>query len=215
MLYSRWWVYETVYLKKMVRPYTLNRYLKNIAQQKKPLFIHINKTAGSSIAQGLGITEAHYTVKEYEYLYFKKFGSQLPEQTAIWASIRNPYDRVCSQYYYRRKHNQNNLRSQLISIDEWIHKAYLEKDPFYRDRELMFMPQTHWLKTDNQYPVNFIRFENLEQDYKKLQLQYHAAPLPWKKKSETVDYRTVLSISSKAIITQVFQEDLNIFNYDF
>ena len=98
MFYSTWWLYQKVYLDRLVRPHKLNKYLAQVKDGSKPLFIHINKTAGSSIAKSLEITEAHFTLSEYENIYKNKFGENLPQNIDIWTSIRNPFDRVCLLY---------------------------------------------------------------------------------------------------------------------
>ena len=69
MFYSKWGVYQKLYLDLWVRPKLLNTYLEQIKTREKPLFIHINRTAGSSIANSLEITEAHHTFSAYKKLY--------------------------------------------------------------------------------------------------------------------------------------------------
>lgn len=215
MFYSKWWLYQELYLKKIVKPRNLNKYLWQVKRREKPLFIHINKTAGSSIAESLGITETHFTLKQYEKLYQKKFKEKIPVDTEIWTSVRNPFDKVSSEYYYRKKQDQNDMRKNAPSFDDWIQKTYVEKDPKYRDREIMFIPQSEWIAGSQDYNINLIHFENLESDYAPLGEKYGIQPLKWKKKSKNKDYKKVYSFDSKDIISNVFKEDLVQFNYTF
>ncbi len=215
MFYSTWWLYQKVYLDRLVRPHKLNKYLAQVKDGSKPLFIHINKTAGSSIAKSLEITEAHFTLSEYENIYKNKFGENLPQNIDIWTSIRNPFDRVASEYHYRIKTNQNKMQVNPISFDEWVKKVFVEKDPSYRDREIMFLNQNEWVKGTKNYNINFIRFENLQEDFQKLANEYKVESLPWKKKSDNLNYKETFSDISKETIFQVFKEDLNRFNYSF
>ena len=214
MFYSRWWIYQEVYLKTL-RARRLNKYLHQVHDRSKPLFIHINKTAGSSIARSLGITEAHHTLREYEELYRKKFNEDIPDDIEIWTSVRNPFDKISSEYYYRIMRNYNKLGTNTIPFDEWVKRTYADKEPFYRDREIMFMSQSKWIESSKNYKVNLIRFENLNSDYKKVAEKYNGIPLVWKKKSDNKNYKDTFSEASKAIISEEFEEDLDRFNYSF
>lgn len=214
MFYNKWWLYQKVYL-KAVRKRQLKTYLEQVKAKEKPLFIHINKTAGSSIAKSLGITEIHYTLKQYEALYQKQFGQPLPLDTEVWTAIRNPYDKVTSEYFYRIKQNQNKMQSHPIEFEPWVVKAYEEKDKKYRDREIMFSPHSFWLESDNEYPLFIIRFENLQEDYQKCADKYGGQPLVWRKRSANKDYRSMYNARTKAIIKEVFAQDLERFNYAF
>jgi len=214
MFYSSWYLYKEVYLKK-IRQYLVKEYLKQVKDRSKPLFIHINRTAGSSISGALGITEIHYTLEEYEQLYFNQFKEKLPEDIAIWTSIRNPFAKVASQYYYRVATNQNQMRKEPISFNDWLIKAYAEKSPEYRDREIMFQQQKDWLKTTRNYNINYIRFENLISDYSKVALLYDGKPLLRKKKSMYSGYKNLYSTDNQLLIKKEFKDDITLFNYSF
>lgn len=214
MFYSKWWIYTDIYLKALRRRDT-KRYLNQVRAGVKPLFIHINKTAGSSIARSLNITEIHFTLREYEALYKKQFGEELPLDTDIWTSIRNPFDKVSSEYYYRIKGNQNKMATHPITFEDWVVKAYDEKDPFYRDREIMFNTQCNWIDSDKAYDINFIRFEDLNEGYKKVAAKYNGAPLVWKKKSQNKNYKETFTEKTIHIIGREFKDDLDRFNYSY
>lgn len=214
MFYSKWWIYTNVYLKELKKIH-VKRYLKQVKDGSKPLFIHINKTAGSSIARSLGITETHLTLREYEERYRKLFGEELPKDVEVWTAIRNPFDKVSSEYFYRIKHNQNNMKSNPIEFDAWIKEAYDLKNTKYRDREIMFRPHQYWFDSDHDYNINFIRFENLNEDYDAMRVKFGGETLVWKKKSSNNNYKDMFSEYSKAIIAREFKTDLQLFNYTF
>lgn len=210
MFYSKWWIYTNIYL-KWVRKQQLEKYLQQIKDGEKPLFIHINRTAGSSIANALQITEAHYTLAEYETLYKNKFKTSLPLDIELISSIRNPYDKVVSEYFYRKKTNQNNINK--LSFADWVVEAYQKKNPKYRDREIMFLPQVFWLRGYEKYNLKLIRYENLGYDYKKLILPNSRRKLPWKKKTERKPIKEYYTKEIKAIIYNEFRKDFDIFKY--
>jgi hypothetical protein len=215
-MYRKSWVYKNVYLKQ-IRKKSLNNYLKQIKEGTKPLYIHINKTAGSSIAKSLGITEAHFTLSEYEKLFKDKFQVLLPADTEIWCSIRNPFDKVVSEYFYRIKTNQNRMRTNPIKFNDWVYFTYDVKHPFYRDREIMFNSQLKWISSQNKYHINIIRFESLYNDYNKLvsNKKFAVGKLTWKKKSNHQLYSQYYSSDSRKIIEREFAEDIEKFNYFF
>lgn len=214
MFYSKWWIYRNLYL-EYVRRQQVNSYLRQIKQESKPMFIHINRTAGSSIASGLGITQIHFTLLEYEQLYCKKYKRKLPNTLPVISCIRNPYDRVASEYYYRTMHNQNNLKTNPIRFEDWVVEVYWLKNKKYRDREIMFMPQYKWLESKGVYEFHLLRYETLAEDYKLLEQHYGATSLPWKKATNKPEYTEVFTAMSREIVEQVFKEDLKNFNYSY
>ena len=214
MIYKDWYLYKEVYL-KWIRSRQFNEYVQQIASGKKPLFIHINRTGGTSIAAGLGITAIHYTLKEYEDFWRQKFGSDLPTDIPVITSVRHPYERAVSQYYYRIKHDQNKLATNPLRFSDWLAEVHLEKNPKYRDREVMFMPQTSWLESLNKYKISIIRFENLERDYHRLLKDYKPGALPWKKPSARLDVDEVASTADKELLRKVYASDFQTFNYQY
>ncbi len=212
MIYKDWYIYQHVYL-AWIRSRETKKYLNQIAQGEKPLFIHINRTGGSSIAAGLDITAIHYTLEQYEQLWKQRYKTELPLETPVVTAVRNPYDRTVSQYYYRLKHNQNNLSKLGLSFQDWLHEVHIAQNPAFRDREIMFMPQKNWISSKQNYTVSFIRFEQLQQHYQAILGPYGIKPLPHKKASDKPDFQRVLDEESRALIRQVYQEDFNTFSY--
>ncbi|WP_435577586.1 sulfotransferase family 2 domain-containing protein [Gilvibacter sp.] len=193
----------------------MNRYLDEIHSGDKPVFIHINKTAGSSIAQSLGITAGHYTLHELELAYQQRFKKLLPLEVPVYTVIRNPFDKVVSQYSYRKQTDQNNLATKPLSFRDWVEAVYDRKDPAYRDRELMFIPQTEWLRSERLKQVKYIHFEQLHEQVQPLLKKYGKQDLAWKKRSDHAPYRTYYDQHTQAIIEREFASDLKTFNYEF
>ncbi len=178
------------------------------------IFIHINKTGGSSIEKALKLPFEHLTAIEKK----AEVGAQKWQEKFTFAFVRNPFDKVCSHYRYRVKTNQTKLKERPLSFADWVRRSYYEKDPFYYDKPRMFMPQTKWLSdVDGQIMVDQVyHFESLEKDFKNLCQQLNIdAQLPHLKASKKVDYQAFYDEPTKDIISHLFSEDLKHFGYRF
>jgi hypothetical protein len=178
------------------------------------VFIHINKTGGSSIEKALGIGLDHSTAKEK----YRQLGADAWQRKYVFTVVRNPWDKVVSHYHYRVKTNQTGLGAQPLPFRDWLLRCYVDRDPAYYDEPRMFMPQRQWLVDENdQMLVEFIgRFEQLEQDFEhvcsRLGLR---ARLGHAKPSARGSYRDYYDAETRALVGQVFAEDLVAFGYDF
>lgn len=182
---------------------------------KKVIFIHINKTGGTSVSDALGLNKSHLTVKEIIDL----IGEENFESSYKFAAVRNPWDKVLSHYKYRVKTNQTDLGTKTIPFPEWVVKTYgKNKDPFYYDKPKMFQPQVDWLKDyHNRINVNEImKFEDLSKEFEKVSkhLGLHIN-LPHLNRTTKTNYKEFYDDHSKSIITDWFAEDLDIFNYEY
>lgn len=211
MIYKNWAVYK--YYLNWVRKGLRDRYLHQLKRGERPLFIHINRTGGTSISEGLGISPIHFSLKEYEELWQLKYGEALPVMT-VYSCVRNPYHRAVSQYYFRIKSGQNNMHKHHIDFDDWLHEVHQNRNPKYRDRELMFQTQTAWLESSIERPKEIIHFENLEEEYQRTFAAFDPKPLPWRRPSNRPDYQRVLTKEAKALLAEVYKQDFENFNYN-
>ncbi len=184
-------------------------------QEPDFIFIHINKTGGSSIEKALKLPFEHLTAVEK----INEVGIEKWQQKFTFAFVRNPFDKVCSHYRYRVKTNQTQLKNKPLGFAEWVRLSYGEQDPFYCDKPKMFMPQTQWLCDSNgQLLVNQVyKFEHLNDDFAKFckKLNIVGAQLPHLKASKSVDYKTFYDEETKDIVEQCFASDLKKFTYKF
>ncbi len=183
-------------------------------QEPDFIFIHINKTGGSSVEAALNLPFEHLSaVEKINAVGIEKWQSKF-----TFAFIRNPFDKVCSHYRYRVKTNQTNLKNNPITFSSWVKKTYGDKDPFYFDKPKMFMPQVDWLCDEKgEIMVDQIyRFETLDDDFETLCKKFSlAAKLPHLKATKKVDYQSYYSTETKQIIKRYFAQDLDQFNYRF
>lgn len=185
-----------------------HRYLDNF------YFIHINKTGGSSIENALKIPFEHKTAQEK----IAEVGKENWRLRFTFAIVRNPWDKVVSHYFYRLKTNQTALSISSLSFDEWVEKAYEQKDPVYRDNEKMFMPQLDWIRSaENELLVDYVGFfEDLEGAFSEVKQRtgLHVS-LPHLKSTKRRDYQDYYTERSKEIVAGCFAEDIEAFGYSF
>ncbi|WP_346861017.1 sulfotransferase family 2 domain-containing protein [uncultured Draconibacterium sp.] len=183
---------------------------------EKIIFIHINKTAGTSIAKSIGLPfKMHYTCKEIIDIVNKKDWDEAYKFTVV----RNPWDRVVSHYKYRLKTNQTGLGAQPISFKDWIRHTYSEeKNPKYYNNPKMFQQQIEWIKDyNNNVCVNkIIRFENIENEYNFFAEQIGISNrLPHLNKTKHEDYKKYYDDETISIIQNWFRDDIELWGYTF
>jgi len=185
---------------------------------KSVIYVHINKTGGTSINSVLQKNKLHLTVKEIiDFIGKKRYTNSFK-----FVVVRNPYDRVVSQYLHRVKTNQCDMKDNPIEFNDWVKKVYDEpKDPFYHDKQYkMFYSQLDWLKNDkDKIDIDLIlRFENLNEDFnkfaQKIGLNKELPRLNTTKKSKP-SYKDYYNVEARAIVSAYFKEDIEYFNYKF
>lgn len=180
----------------------------------KVAFVHINKTGGSSIEAALGLAFRHKTALELR----SEMGERRWTSSYCFTVVRNPWDKVVSQYHHRK--NTNHLaKSQVVpSFNRWVLLTYGEQDPAFYNNPKMFMPQTDWI-CDQQGTVlvDFIgRFETLERDFATVcAATGRTAQLPHLKRSPRSDFRPLYDDQTADVIAHWFAADTASFGYRF
>lgn len=187
------------------------------------IFIHITKTAGTSITKALNCyepeinkIEKHYTVPEIiNIIGEKEFNSAFK-----FCFVRNPWGRLYSLYQFRRKRSKvyKERYEKYDDFNEWI-LEYVKTKEFKNDNNLR-RNQLDWISDPkNEIRVDFIgRFENLENDFKELcrKIKVPEKHLP----RQTVtgnpeDYRLVYNDETKELVRNLFARDIEYFGYEF
>jgi hypothetical protein len=182
----------------------------------KFIFIHINKTGGTSISRALGNKGIrHQTVREI----IEIVGKSRFENSMVFTCVRNPWDKVVSHYEYRVQTNQTQLAEKPIPFNDWVKLTYgVDKDKFYYDKPKMFMQQTEWLKNENGsiQGIEILRFENLEADFhafaKKHEIETKLEHIKATKRRSYMEY---YNEETKEIVRNWFADDVATFGYQF
>lgn len=194
----------------------LNHSIRSIRQRYHDpfVFIHINKTGGSSISRALGIERQHMPA----FCVRNLIGETAWQSKFKFSIVRNPWDRVVSQYHYRLQANQQNIQEQKLSFNDWVKAVYRDQSVDLINSYAMFMPQWYWLSDmDGKLIIDYIaRFEMLERDIdyvlKKLNINGSIQHL---RKSNRNHYREYFNNETVDIIAKWFDKDINHFGYSY
>ena len=194
--------------------------------ERRLAFIHINKTAGSSIERAMGWVHdesSHMTVKELSTVIDLR-------QFYKFSFIRNPYDKIVSQYHHRKQNMKDEVLKDL-TFKDWVKNldelgfgikgtgnqcAWLSLQDWIWDVE----KQEYTTRPDEiKFAVDFIGyFEELQSDWKELQDEVKIFPyikLPHRRKSKHNHYREYYDDETQEIIYKRFEDDFKVFNYKF
>lgn len=203
------------------------------------VFVHIPKTAGTSILCSLfGVS-----VDRYEFVDSSKLSKEYQTRCLIgddgafrrlhhyplskivqlqddldrfykFAFIRNPFDRMVSEYFFLRF----NRAMPFDDFLENIVKMTFEQGKLTTWFSFHLLPQLEFVSLNGKVACDFLgRFESLHRDYRKLcdAIGIERKPLPEYKKSTRRHYREYYSSQSRAIVESLYKKDLDAFNYDF
>jgi chondroitin 4-sulfotransferase 11 len=185
------------------------------------LFIHIPKTAGTSVGEIVAHTgrPGHWTAEEYRSLNGKKF-----EKYFKFCFIRNPWDRLVSSYFYLKKGGKserdavfsNKFLKHLNSFEAFVYS--LEKNNKLQNW-VHFLPQTHFICDCNgKLIVDFVgRFENLSEDFEEVRIRLGLSnvKLEWKNQSTRKDYKQYYNEKTNTIVGDLYKTDIDLFGYKF
>jgi len=193
--------------------------------QLHAIFVHIPKTAGTSVARALfGIGTRHVPLSRFLAVDPEKYARYFK-----FAFVRNPWDRMHSAYSYLaervgRHHNEDAQWASahlegLSTFEQFITSL---DDP-RRRREVMtwvhFRPQCDWVRIVGRGGMgcDFIgRFESLEGDFEAVRRRLGVdATLPMLRRGRGVPYREVYSRAMVDRVGKWYEEDVSTFGYRF
>lgn len=160
--------------------------------------------------------------RRYKRHYFNKTPNQRNKYTVTPAQydayfkftfVRNPWARVFSWYKAAMRDEDEQKRLGInghISFEQALNR--------FAGKGLI-IPQMYWLKGfNNQVSLDYIgRFETLETDFEEIckRASIKGIHLPHKNKGTGEDYRNHYNESSKLIVSEIYKEEIELFNYTF
>tara|TARA_A100001391_G_scaffold158114_2_gene116440 strand:+ start:2216 stop:2902 length:687 start_codon:yes stop_codon:yes gene_type:complete len=199
------------YREKM-NPFPYRRYIK----KNKCIFIHIPKTAGTSILHALGHKGGrdHSTYREFMKANPTRFNDYFK-----FCFVRHPEDRFISLYKYFKNGGNNRgdiLMSQKIKKEGMTvsdFALYLEDAQLYLCNP-MFWPQFMYI-CDSHLNImvdSVFRYEKIEEDFKVLSEKIGlSSSLQSKNRSQPSNEN--ISEEAKRIVGKIYKQDYKIFNY--
>jgi hypothetical protein len=192
-----------------------------VAFTEKVAFIHIPKTAGTSIEAALKLQKGEdYFIGRgkfevhMQHLYLSELEQATDlEEFKIFAVIRNPFDRLVSTYHYHKA--EKNYTSWLFE-DFVNHALKKENRRSFFDGHLE--PQVNYVKSFKGHHCKIFRFEELQKVTVWLSEQLQKpTSLPHYRKSDRLEnYRDYYgSERLKSLVANFYTEDMANFGYTF
>lgn len=201
---------------------------------KNFIFIHITKTAGSSINDSMKAAlgahdylltghvnhELNYFTglkRDMEHLdvpsLIRILGKKRFDTCFKFCFVRNPWDRAVSLYFWSKKNPWGNPK-----VKEYV-QTHTFEDFILKGEVPIGLPQYAWV-TDihKNIAVDFVgRYENLNEDFKKIcqRVQVDAPELPHTFKTDHKPFKEYHTQATIDKVAQVFKEDIELFKYDY
>lgn len=205
-----------------------------LSHEYKCIYIHIPKTAGTSIENALlgqsenpverGITD-HKTAA-----YYKRKHGPLFEKYFVFSIVRNPWDRIYSIFsYYTNGGNQrddlNIVRSIPDSFKGFCRKYLRNNRRLYFFGKPILWPQYRFLLVKKYLffpswknsPIDYVgRFEKLEEDFNyiadRIKLPYR---LPHVRRNQHDHYAGKYDSETISMVSAIYQKDIEMWGYEF
>lgn len=203
-----------------------------LSDEKKFLFIHIPKTAGTSLRQVLdpyAVTDFRaYSRGLEQYIAAKrKFPPHFSYAGAAEALtvdlrnyfkftfVRNPWDRFVSMYEYFRKDTKHAMhqRCMTCSFGDFIGDVVARRATFDTKNQMDYIVPPAGLA-----PMDFVgKVENIADDFARIcrRLGIEAPPLPTLNTTNRGEYRSYYSDALKKTVEQHCRAEIEAFGYTY
>jgi len=195
------------------------------------LFIHIPKTAGTSIIKMFNMDEkeGHISCNQYE-----ESNKILYDNAYKFAIVRNPWDKFVSCYEYAKmkksywhsingdsiygKHIDYDLVTKYDNFNDFIKYLSDIEEPILPLKSVNWTYQYQWI-CDNKFNIKIdtvYRYEHLNYMIKDLNNKFnYNLELPHINKSKDKDYKTYYNDNSIHFVNKIYKKDIDLFNYKF
>lgn len=192
-----------------------------ISHTHKFIFIHIPKTGGTSIEKVLSRYQTNNESRLHIPLGY--YDDSLYRDYYKFAFVRNPWEKLVSQYFFTQKLKEKrglppynkSFKEFILEITGWS-KGFVNFKNYKPWKNPWQLP---WIyDNNNNVGIDFIgRFENLQQDFKKVchQLNLDIYKLPTLNNVAREDYQHYYDNNTIETVREMYSDDINRFNYSF
>ncbi len=195
------------------------------------IFVHIPKTAGNSVNRVFGVDwEDHKDLGRYA----AEAGPAVVKNYFKFAIVRNPWDRLFSDYNYQKKKSRAKASKLFLydeqdrkrSFREWV-RAVLA-DPFQYAAETWggdvspgihrWSPQVDWISLNGHIAVDRVaRIEHLNADFRAIWAGLRREPrnLPCRNRRFHFHYSFYFDAETRDRVAQYYANDIAAFGYHF
>lgn len=200
------------------------------SRKHKYIFIHINKTGGTTISNILQEYDQSAQVMTHRFLYpTKKYRSVTNRESAtcvindnlyeykIITCIRNPWSRILSCYKYRQ--SRKTIDTVNVPFEDWllnrdIYKSYKTPECWIKFNQL------DWVSTDKNVYNNctFMKFESIEEETTRMvneTLNINIKNIPHKNKTTHLPYHKYYTGKTIDYVGNLYKKDIETFNFRF
>lgn len=186
-----------------------------ILHDLKLIFVHIDKTGGTSLIHSLlpklEVHEDghHFPDKHHGIRYYLQQYDNHADYLKV-AFVRNPIDRAISKYFHHYNRPDVGLPKEQAAKDmdfsEWVLNGGLE----------CFRPQVAYVCDEEQrLLVDFIgRFENLQNDWNVVCRKLGLLPTELKKLNQSKRHRVNVTDGARRYLNRRYEKDFVAFGYD-
>ena len=191
----------------------------DFADEFKCIFIHIPKTAGTSVSRTLfNRGSRHVAYFEYEKANRRKFN-----QYFKFSFVRNPWDRLVSTFFYLKRGGMGHMdkhwaEQNLAAFDDFesfVHNWVTKKNVW---SWVHFVPQHHFICDDKlNVKMDFVgRMECIQSDFSHVAEKIDSpAQLVRTNVGSHDNYRDYYDAETRKIVADVYEKDIALFGYQF
>lgn len=220
-----WWVYRI--LPRFRRDQPENR---RVLHAYRLVFVHIPKTAGSSIAEALDRlplrngpghpvidTPKHAKATELRRI----LGRRRWDDYFSFAIVRNPWDLMvsCYEWWLQKADRYPHIREQADAVRRLGSFEAFLRSPWGSQRINQFNGDIEdWYMDGDRQIVDFIaRFEHLDEDWPEICRRIGVEPFPIAHENRTQrrDYRSYYTDETRALVAHRFARTIERFGYEF
>jgi len=196
-----------------------------VSHDRRFVFLHIPKTAGTTVRRALGgflePVRSTWLGDDYKHMTAQRvrqlYGEQVLERYFKFCFVRNPWERMVSFYAYHRRGQGSSLARSTIRFCQT--HTFAEFVAQHINRDLWQGPQLDWITLeDGSLAVDFVgRVERLQQDYEVVceRLGIPPVKLPRRNESPHASYTTYYDARTRQLVEQAHARDIEAFGYEF